>query len=109
MTDLETFRAETRAWLEANCPAECRGPLENDEDRVWGGRNAVFKTPAHKRWMEIMGERAYLKDDAPGVELSARLEHQYRGLIILTFGGGTNEIQRDLIAVFGLGMPLAPR
>ena len=41
--------------------------------------------------------------------LQARLEHQYRGLIILTFGGGTNEMQRDLIAVFGLGMPLAPR
>ena len=33
----------------------------------------------------------------------------YRGLIILTFGGGTNEVQRDLIAVFGLGMPMAQR
>ena len=39
----------------------------------------------------------------------SRLEHSYRGLIILTFGGGTNEIQRDLIAMFGLGMPRAPR
>jgi alkylation response protein AidB-like acyl-CoA dehydrogenase len=29
----------------------------------------------------------------------------YRSLLILTFGGGTNEIQRDLIAMFGLGMP----
>jgi hypothetical protein len=33
----------------------------------------------------------------------------YRGLTILTFGGGTNEIQRDLIDVFGLGMPMAKR
>ena len=41
MTELDTFRAETRAWLEANCPAECRGPVDNEEDRVWGGRNAV--------------------------------------------------------------------
>ena len=31
MTELETFRAETRAWLEANCPAECRGPVENED------------------------------------------------------------------------------
>ena len=62
MTDLGTFRAETRAWLEANCPAECRGPLANDEDRVWGGRNAEFKTPAHKRWMDARS------DPAPGSE-----------------------------------------
>ena len=33
----------------------------------------------------------------------------YRGLLILTFGGGTNEMQRDLIAMFGLGLPRALR
>ena len=32
-----------------------------------------------------------------------------RGLHILTFGGGTNEMQRDLIAIFGLNMPGSPR
>jgi acyl-CoA dehydrogenase len=59
MTDLDTFRAETRAWLEANCPAECRGPVDSDEDRVWGGRNAVYPTPAHKVWLETMGARGW--------------------------------------------------
>jgi alkylation response protein AidB-like acyl-CoA dehydrogenase len=58
---------------------------------------------------EIVGEQAYLKDDAPGAVLRSRLEHLYRSLTILTFGGGTNEIQRDLISVFGLGMPMAKR
>ena len=48
MSDLETFRAETRAWLEANCPAEVRGPIESEADVIWGGRNAVFRTPAHQ-------------------------------------------------------------
>jgi acyl-CoA dehydrogenase len=65
MTDLETFRAETRAWLEANCPAEVRGPLDNEEDRVWGGRNPTFKTPAHKLWMERMGARGWTAPEWP--------------------------------------------
>ena len=37
--DLDTFRAETRAWLEANCPAEMREPVRSDADVVWGGRD----------------------------------------------------------------------
>ncbi|HEY0600258.1 acyl-CoA dehydrogenase family protein [Brevundimonas sp.] len=65
MTDLETFRAETRAWLEANCPAECRGPVKSDEERVWGGRNAVFPTPAHKVWLERMGARGWTAPEWP--------------------------------------------
>ena len=65
MTDLDTFRAETRAWLEANCPAECRGPVESDEDRVWGGRNAVFRTPAHKVWLDRMGAKGWTAPEWP--------------------------------------------
>jgi acyl-CoA dehydrogenase len=65
MTDLETFRAETRAWLEANCPAECRGPVESDEDRVWGGRDAVFPTQAHRVWLERMGARGWTAPEWP--------------------------------------------
>ena len=59
--------------------------------------------------MEIVGPRAYLRRgsrDAVGV---ARLEMLYRSLLILTFGGGTNEVQRDLIGMFGLGLPRMPR
>ncbi len=59
--------------------------------------------------MEVLGERSYLTEDAPGALLGSRLEQMYRSLLILTFGGGTNELQRDLIAAFGLGMPMAKR
>src|SRR5271156_3426239 len=44
--------------------------------------------------------------DAP---LRGALESAYRGAVINTFGGGANEIQRDIIAMAGLGMPRAPR
>ncbi|HEY2998143.1 MAG TPA: acyl-CoA dehydrogenase family protein [Acidimicrobiales bacterium] len=59
--------------------------------------------------MEVLGERATLTEDAPGALLGSRLEQMYRSLLILTFGGGTNELQRDLIAAFGMGMPMAKR
>ena len=44
--------------------------------------------------------------DAP---LRGALETAYRQAVINTFGGGANEIQRDIIAMAGLGMPRAPR
>src|SRR5918996_2427719 len=59
--------------------------------------------------MEVLGERACLTEDAPGALIGSRLEQMYRSLLILTFGGGTNELQRDLIAAFGIGMPMAKR
>jgi len=81
-------------------------PADASATKVFG---TEFYIEAFRLLMEILGQHSYLKNDAPGAVLQSRLENSYRGLIILTFGGGTNEIQRDLIAVFGLGMPLAPR
>ena len=63
--DLETFRAETRAWLEAECPAEVRAPMTSEADMIWGGRNAVFATAAHERWMRVMGERGWTAPEWP--------------------------------------------
>lgn len=54
MTDLDTFRSETRAWLEANCPPEMREPVKSDKDACWGGRNFVFQSEAQKVWLERM-------------------------------------------------------
>ncbi|MCO5991842.1 acyl-CoA dehydrogenase family protein [Actinoallomurus rhizosphaericola] len=42
-------------------------------------------------------------------DLIERLDHGVKGAIVLTFGGGVNEIQRELIAMIGLGLPRAPR
>ena len=67
-----------------------------------------FYLEAFRLLMEILGPaRLPEARTRPDSVLQSRLERMYRGLIILTFGGGMNEVQRDLIAVFGLGMPLA--
>jgi 3-oxocholest-4-en-26-oyl-CoA dehydrogenase alpha subunit len=68
-----------------------------------------FNLRAIRALMEIVGQAAYLTRGSPAAVLSGRLEMQARSIIILTFGGGTNEIQRDLIAIFGLGMPRSLR
>jgi alkylation response protein AidB-like acyl-CoA dehydrogenase len=58
MTHLEGFRAETQAWLEANCPPSMRTPMADDEV-VWGGRNATFKHPDSKAWLEAMASKGW--------------------------------------------------
>jgi 1,4-dihydroxy-2-naphthoyl-CoA synthase len=59
--------------------------------------------------MEVLGQAGYLTRGSPASVVAGRLEMYARSMIILTFGGGTNEIQRDLIAIFGLGMPRSLR
>ncbi len=68
-----------------------------------------FYLEAFRYMFEIIGQSGYVLDGAPDSILKSRLESLYRSLLILTFGGGVNEVQRDLIAVFGLGMPMAKR
>src|SRR5262245_57873353 len=60
MTDqLETFRKETRAWLEANCPPSMRTPMAGEDDAVWGGRNYAFAHPDQNLWLDRMAERGW--------------------------------------------------
>jgi alkylation response protein AidB-like acyl-CoA dehydrogenase len=59
MADLETFRAETRSWLEANCPPEMREPVRDEDDVYWGGRRATFKNDAQKAWFEACVAKGY--------------------------------------------------
>ena len=58
MSDLEQFRSDTRAWLEANCPASMRTPTPDDEV-VWGGRRQQWVNPESKIWLERMAEKGW--------------------------------------------------
>ncbi len=59
--------------------------------------------------MEVVGERAYLQEDPGAAGLRLTLEQAYRGAPVGTFGGGVNEVQREIIGMAGLGLPRAPR
>ena len=65
MDDLTRFRADTRAWLEANCPPEMRRPVLSEDDVCWGGRNAAFQSAAQERWLRVMAERGWTVPDWP--------------------------------------------
>ncbi len=64
---------------------------------------------AYRALLEVIGARAALKRGSAGDVLNGRLEFLYRTALILTFGGGTNEVQRDIIAMAGLQMPRSIR
>ncbi len=59
MSDLETFRSETRSWLEANCPPAMREPVRQEDDIYWGGRHATFKNDAQRAWLETCIAKGY--------------------------------------------------
>ena len=81
-------------------------PAEASAMKVYGSE---FYIEAWRLLMEVVGPAATLKSGSPGVALEGDLESAIRAAPILTFGGGTNEIQRDIIATLGLGMPRSPR
>ena len=56
--ELDVFRTETRAWLEANCPASMRTPMTGDET-PWGGRKFKWKNPDSKVWLDRMAEKGW--------------------------------------------------
>lgn len=59
--------------------------------------------------MEILGDASTIRTDSPGVALKGEVERFYRTSLLLTYGGGTNEVQRDIIAMAGLRFPRAKR
>jgi acyl-CoA dehydrogenase len=58
VADLEQFRAETRRWLDDNCPPSMREPITADE-MVWAGTQIEFTTADQQRWFERMRERGW--------------------------------------------------
>jgi alkylation response protein AidB-like acyl-CoA dehydrogenase len=81
-------------------------PAEASATKVFG---TEFFCDTYRTLIEIVGQAGALRRGSPTAALQGRIERAYQGTLFLTFGGGTNEVQRDLIALFGLGMPRVPR
>jgi alkylation response protein AidB-like acyl-CoA dehydrogenase len=92
------------AWLAQT--GEALNPADASTIKVYG---TEFYMEAARLLMEVMRDQAPISGGSPGSVAQGRVERMLRGMHILTFGGGTNEMQRDLIALFGLGMPVQPR
>ncbi|TWP54094.1 acyl-CoA dehydrogenase [Lentzea tibetensis] len=93
-------------WKIAADAGHAPSPAEASATKVFG---TEFATEAYRLLMEVLGANGIVRSGSPGALLHGRVERMHRSSLILTFGGGTNEIQRDIIARVGLGLPAAPR
>ncbi|SDH53201.1 acyl-CoA dehydrogenase [Actinokineospora alba] len=81
-------------------------PADASATKVFG---TEFATEAYRLLMEVLGPAGPVRAGSPGAVLRGRIERMHRSSLILTFGGGTNEVQRDIVATVGLGLPPARR
>jgi alkylation response protein AidB-like acyl-CoA dehydrogenase len=93
-------------WELASARDQTPSPADASAAKVFGTEMA---TEAYRLLMEILGPSATLRQDSPGALLRGRVERMHRSALILTFGGGTNEVQRDIIGMVALGLPRANR
>jgi 3-oxocholest-4-en-26-oyl-CoA dehydrogenase alpha subunit len=82
------------------------GPADASVTKVFG---TEFAVEAYRLLMEVLGAGALARSGSAGEVLAGRIERAHRAALILTFGGGTNEVQRDIIAATALGLPLSRR
>ncbi len=64
MEDLDQFRLAARAWLEANCPASQRLPMQQEE-QYWGGRRGTFASADARLWFERMRDKGWTAPEWP--------------------------------------------
>jgi 3-oxocholest-4-en-26-oyl-CoA dehydrogenase alpha subunit len=81
-------------------------PAEASATKIYGSELA---TEVYRSLMEVVGPNAGVVAGSEGAVLAGRVERFYRSALVMTFGGGTNEIQRDIIGYVALGLPAAQR
>jgi len=82
------------------------GPADSSAVKVFGTESTV---EIYRRLLGVVGAAGYLSPGSPGAALRGDLERAGRQAQINTFGGGVNEVQREILATAGLGMKRSAR
>jgi 3-oxocholest-4-en-26-oyl-CoA dehydrogenase alpha subunit len=110
--DLARCRAELDAmhllnWRMATSVAEgAVNPADSSAVKIFGVERSI---DIYRRLLGVVGAGGYLTPGSPGAALGGKLERTARHAQINTFGGGVNEVQREIVATAGLGMTRAAR
>ena len=81
-------------------------PADSSAVKVYGTETHV---EVYRLLLGIVGAAGYLREGSPGAALRGQLERAARAAQINTFGGGVNDVQRDIVAAAGLKMARQPR
>ena len=81
-------------------------PALSSAAKVFGTEQLI---DIYRLLIEVLGAPGLVHAKSSGAQLAGEIEHEWRGCQINTFGGGVNEVQREIIAMMGLGLPRAPR
>jgi hypothetical protein len=108
--------AKCHAELEAMRLLNWRMAVHVADGELTGAESSSIKVFGTERTIEvsrllqgIIGAAGYLTPGSPGALLRGRLEASGRQAQINTFGGGVNEVQREIVATAGLGMKRGTR
>ena len=102
-------RGDAAAQLEDGGRGGSRGAVARPTRR----RSRCIGTETHvevyRLLLGVVGAAGYLREGSPGAVLRGQLERAARAAQINTFGGGVNDVQRDIVAAAGLHMARQPR
>lgn len=77
-------------------------PARASSVKVFGTEELI---EIYRLLLDVLGTPGLLRSNSPGAVLRGEIELQYRACQINTFGGGVNEIQRQIVSMMGLGLP----
>jgi 3-oxocholest-4-en-26-oyl-CoA dehydrogenase alpha subunit len=76
-------------------------PADASTAKFYGTETHVY---VYRKLLSILGAAGWLRGDSRGAALQGRVERVGRSAQINTFGGGVNEVQREIVAAAGLKM-----
>ncbi len=81
-------------------------PADASSGKVFGSEADI---ECYKLLLEVLGRAGFVQKGSPTAELAGVVEKAFRGAPVRTFGGGSNEVQREILAQTALGLPRTKR